>query len=246
MPPRSTSYGKCFLCGATLAKNAVSRHLKTCLPAYELGKGKQERLLHIRVEGVYAPMYWLDLAIPASATLARLDDYLRAIWLECCGHLSAFEIEGIRYETATEGPDFSFYDVRPRAMKSAKLEKVLQPGLTFLHEYDFGSTTELKLKVVGERIGLPLADKRKVRLLARNYAPEYRCKVCGETADTFYIYEYPYDAYCEEHSLELETGEESLMPIVNSPRTGECGYIGPYDESLEFEETMPMLLDNPE
>ncbi len=35
------------------------------------------------------------------------------------------------------------------------------------------------------------------------------------------------------------------MPIVNSPRTGECGYTGPYDESLEFEETLPAL-DNPE
>jgi len=29
-----------------------------------------------------------------SATLAKLDDYLRAIWLECCGHLSKFTIGG--------------------------------------------------------------------------------------------------------------------------------------------------------
>jgi len=29
-----------------------------------------------------------------SATLTKLDDYLRAIWLECCGHLSKFTIGG--------------------------------------------------------------------------------------------------------------------------------------------------------
>ncbi len=118
--------------------------------AHEAGKGQPERLFHIRVEGAHAPEYWLDLEISASTTLTRLDDYLRAIWLECCGHLSAFEIDGIRYEVATEGVDFDLfavYDEPPKPMKSARLGRILRPGLTFLHEYDFGSTTELKLKV---------------------------------------------------------------------------------------------------
>ncbi len=240
MSPRSTSYGKCFLCGETLAKNAVSRHLEKCLPSHEnaqTAKGKPERLFHLRVEGDEAPFYWLDLEIPARASLATLDDYLRAIWLECCGHLSAFEIAGQRYEVSLEGADFSFYDERPKSMKSARLEKILSVGMTFLHEYDFGTTTTLKLEVVGERIGI-LPDKGKVRLLARNYAPDYRCKVCGEPAEYFYIYEYPYEPYCEEH-IE-DKGEEARMPIVNSPRTGECGYTGPYNESLAFEEQQPV------
>ena len=35
-----------------------------------------------------------DLEMRGSATLAKLDDYLRAIWLECCGYLSGFTIGG--------------------------------------------------------------------------------------------------------------------------------------------------------
>lgn len=236
MSPRTVSYGKCFLCGETLAKNAVSRHLAKCLPAHEEGgKGQPVRLFHLLVEGYNASGYWLHLEIPAAATLETLDNFLRDIWLECCGHLSAFEIHGRRYEVATEGADFSFYDERPKAMKSARLEKILSVGDAFSHEYDFGTTTELKLKVVGERMGP--APKEKVRLLARNYAPDLRCSVCGEPAEVVYVYEYPYEPYCEEHGMEKD--EEGLLPVVNSPRMGECGYTGPFDESLSFEEHLP-------
>lgn len=236
MSQRLTSYGKCFLCGETLAKNAVGRHLKGCIPAHEAKKGNSERLFHIRVEGAEAPQYWLDLEIPASATLATLDSYLRAIWLECCGHLSAFEIAGTRYESNVEVADFTFYDRPPKSMKSARLERILEPGLSFKHEYDFGTTTELKLKVIGERMGIPSSDKRKTRLLARNYAPAFHCRICGAPAVLIYVYDYPYAPYCEDHYPE---GPEEGMPIVNSPRMGECGYDGPFDKSLVFEETLP-------
>jgi len=241
MSPRTVSYGKCFLCGETLAKNAVSRHLAKCLPAHEeTGKGQPARLFHLRVEGAYAPAYWLHLEIPASAALADLDDFLRAIWLECCGHLSAFTIKGIRYELDTGMVDAMWKDFfgpsYPTKSMKSKLYQVLAVGDTFRHEYDFGTTTELKLKVIGERTGqLP---KGKIRLLARNYAPDLRCKVCGAPADTLYVYEYPYEAYCEQHGID-EHEEEGLMPLVNSPRTGDCGYTGPSDESLRFEERQP-------
>jgi hypothetical protein len=242
MSPRTVSYGKCFLCGETLAKNAVSRHLAKCLPAREpTGQGKPVRLFHIQVEGRGTPGYWLHLEIPASDTLETLDKYLRSIWLECCGHLSAFDVLGTRYEIATTGADFSFYDEVPKSMKSARLEKVISVGDAFTHEYDFGTTTELKLRVVGEREGLAEKTKRKVRLLARNYAPDIRCLVCGESAECLYVYDYPYKPYCDKHGLERD--EEGLMPIVNSPRVGDCGYTGPYDETLKFEETLPASQD---
>jgi len=52
---------------------------------------------------------------------------------------------------------------------SVRLGKVLSPGMTFQHEYDFGSTTELELSVKGEREGR--STHSAVRLLARNEAP---------------------------------------------------------------------------
>ncbi len=240
MPSRTISFGKCFLCGETLAKNAVNRHLEKCIPLHgSSGPGKRETLFHLLVEGRDDPRYWLHLEIPASATLADLDTFLRAIWLECCGHLSAFEIGGRRYEVATEGADFSFYDSPPKSMKSARLQRTLAIGDIFTHEYDFGTTTELKLKVVGAREGFIENAKFKVNLLTRNYAFIYYCNRCGSPAEYLYVFEYPYVPYCDDHANEKEDGEEGLMPIVNSPRVGECGYTGPYDETLQFEESMP-------
>lgn len=34
------------------------------------------------------------LEVRGSAKLEKLDDYLREIWLECCGHLSHFAFDG--------------------------------------------------------------------------------------------------------------------------------------------------------
>ncbi|NDJ86430.1 MAG: hypothetical protein GYB66_11120 [Chloroflexi bacterium] len=54
-------------------------------------------MFEIRVEGRPNSDYWLYLELPARVSLVVLDDYLRIIWLECCNHLSAFEINGARY-----------------------------------------------------------------------------------------------------------------------------------------------------
>jgi hypothetical protein len=53
---------------------------------------------------------------------------------------------------------------------------VLQPGSKLKYEYDFGSTTDLLLKVVGVR---PAESKRHyVKLLARNLPPPIPCDAC--------------------------------------------------------------------
>lgn len=238
MSTRAVSYGKCFLCGQRLAKSAISRHLMKCLPAHESGGGRAVRLFHLRAEGAYAPFYWLHLEMPASATLADLDGFLRAIWLECCGHLSAFTIKDVRYELDTGMVDAMwqgfFGPSHPvRSMKS-KLSQVLAPGDLFTHEYDFGTTTELKLKVINEREGP--SPKGKVRLLARNYAPAVTCVKCEEPAQWLYVFEGFPEPYCKRHARRHREWEEGFLPLVNSPRTGECGYTGPEDEALLFEE----------
>ncbi|GHV12564.1 hypothetical protein FACS189491_05810 [Spirochaetia bacterium] len=38
----------------------------------------------------YQKEYWLLLDIALNATLEDFDDFLRQIWLECCGHMSGF------------------------------------------------------------------------------------------------------------------------------------------------------------
>ncbi|MFN3742759.1 MAG: hypothetical protein ACK4VW_08830 [Anaerolineales bacterium] len=239
MSPRIISYGKCFLCGKKIAKNVATRHLAKCLPLHEEASEKVVRLFHLRAEGAYAPIYWLDFEILATATLLDLDDFLRAIWLECCGHLSAFTIKNVRYELDTGMVDAMwkgfFGPYRPVRSMDSKLYQVLAPGDVFKHEYDFGTTTELKLKVIGERQG-PL-PKRSIRILARNYAPLIRCTECEQPAKWLST---SYQPYCEEHAQKHEEWMEgSFLPLVNSPRTGDCAYTGPENKSLRFEETVP-------
>jgi len=151
-----------------------------------------------------------------------LDHFLRDTWLECCGHLSAFTIGGVRYSV-----DAAIYewDMGSKNMQ-VPLDQVLHPGHTCSYEYDFGSTTELALKVISER-EVP-AKKKAIEILARNNLPLVSCDVCGKPATTTCtqcIYEdkgWLCDACAKDH----ECGEEMLWPMVNSPRAGVCGYTG--------------------
>ncbi|MBC7259765.1 MAG: hypothetical protein H5T65_11005 [Chloroflexi bacterium] len=246
MAPQVVSYGKCFLCGGTFAKNAMTRHLKACVRKHETAQeGKPVRLFHLRVEGKYAPEYWLHLEIPASATLAALDDFLRAIWLECCDHMSAFTIKGADYERDTGAGHAMwtgfFGSPLPTESMSCKLYSVLSPGVVFVHEYDFGTTTTLTLKVVGERQGS--VPEEKIRVLARNYAPSIPCALCDKQAEWVYAFDFPPTPYCAAHAEEHEDWEEGFLPVVNSPRVGQCGYTGAGDKRLVFEEQAPAVQD---
>jgi hypothetical protein len=108
------------------------------------------------------------------------------------------------------------------------LEKVLKVGQKFRYEYDFGSTTELSLRVAGEREGVLTDEDDEVHVLARNLPPEYQCVHCGKPAtkvaagyDSWGVVEH---AYCD--ACAKKAREEGWLPIVNSPRVGVCGYTG--------------------
>ena len=146
---------------------AVTRHLDLCCepPTTRLSPGLS---FHFVVEGRRAKAYWMHVALPVTTTLAKLDAFLRESWLECCGHLSSFEIAGERYASdPTMG----------EAGMKRPLQNVVGVGLDFSYEYDYGSTTELKLKVAGMRAdGTP---KGAAQLLVRNEPPAILCDSCG-------------------------------------------------------------------
>ena len=60
-------------------------------------KPKSGKLFHLVAEGRYQPAYWIHIAAHVQAKLDDLDGFLRDIWLECCGHMSAFTIDGVTY-----------------------------------------------------------------------------------------------------------------------------------------------------
>lgn len=114
-----------------------------------------------------------------------------------------------------------------------KLRKVLKVGQKFTYEYDFGSTTDLALRVVSEREGfIEDEESDNIEILARNNAPEMTCVVCGKPAKKIapgYDFGVEEHAYCSAKCAKKNNEEfyfSEMLPVVNSPRVGVCGYSG--------------------
>ncbi|MDR1802869.1 MAG: hypothetical protein LBQ94_04625, partial [Treponema sp.] len=86
----ANSTGNCYLCGAKLIKSAMKNHI---IKLHGEDKGGQECYL-LKIEGSFLKGYWLYIDVPKERTLADVDRFLRKIWLECCGHMSAFFYPG--------------------------------------------------------------------------------------------------------------------------------------------------------
>lgn len=170
--------------------------------------------------------FFLYLAANGRSALNTLDDFLRKIWLECCGHLSAFKYPG-RDAYRYGGGDFGI-------PMSRKLESILNKGQVLEHLYDFGTTTDLFVKVLDVIPEIEL-KKRGIQLLARNDMPVVNCMMCDKSNATL-ICSFCGEVFCEscksrhecciEENCEENDDYYMLLPFVNSPRTGQCGYDG--------------------
>jgi hypothetical protein len=335
--------GLCYSCNSEVDKSKMTQHLKYCKQraaaiaaeanAKDASTARKTKFFHIVAEGRYNPQYWMHIELPVTDDLEYLDIFFRDTWVECCDHLSAFQIGDISYsddpedfyfgeegegdediieEEKDEGdeegtkalnlenlpsqlveamtPEFllklqefgnsddlvvflrdelkSFpKDLLFRALGGSEedrrlalkqmliaemiemledrslgvsLEKALKVGQKFRYEYDFGSTTELNLRVTGEREGVLVDEEDDIHVLARNIPPEYKCVRCGKPAtrvaagyDGWGVEEH---AYCDACSKKAK--EDGWLPIVNSPRVGVCAYTGEdeLDEEDEWEE----------
>ena len=207
-----------------MTKGGLTRHLSTCsqrqgaIHAANQEPGQEQALYHLQVRDAYRPDYWLHLEINGSATLTGLDRYLRAIWLECCGHLSRFSFGGWG---GGETP------------KRTRAERVLAPGVELTHIYDFGTSSETLVKAVAARQGKPLT-RHPIFLMGRNDPPPAYCTECKQPAawlcmECLVELDEP-GTLCDEHAEEhphVNYGDP--VPLVNSPRMGMCGYCGPAD-----------------
>jgi hypothetical protein len=195
------------LCGARVGKAAMARHLVRCLEANR--DGVRGRVVILRAYQTGSPTFWLHVAARREAKLAELDQLLRVVWLECCGHLS------------------EFYDHRREALNmKSRVDDVLGAvGSQLGYVYDFGSSTELAISHVA---AIDAVVPKKPRVIARNQVPTWPCDVCDEPA-TLVCADCSNDGSgfcCEKHAVKHACGEDMLLPVVNSPRMGVCGYTG--------------------
>jgi hypothetical protein len=222
MPRRKQSKGKCVHCGLEMAKSGVTRHVAACAPWKELAskadrkKGDTETLYQLRIQAAGLPEFWLQVEMRGRATLNDLDHYLRAIWLECCGHLSQFSLGG--------------WDGDEIGMKR-RLQDFLAVGDELTHIYDFGTSSETLIKVADVREGKPVGA-HPITLLVRNVMPAWECLECKQPAawlcQECLIEQGEWGTLCDEHAKNHphdEYGEP--VALVNSPRLGLCGYDGP-------------------
>lgn len=247
--------GFCKYCGNEYTKGGMLRHLSACKKRkarLEVQKGKC-RYYQVSICGKYNKDYWLIIEISENATLRELDQFIRDIWVECCGHLSAFEAGGVMYEAY---PDLDSIWGPPSKSMNHKLKDVFTVGETVSYEYDYGSTTELVLSIhsYGEGEG----KKEKITILSRNNPLEILCSHCGKNkaqwidtlryyeGDAFWCEECLREYNLEEDELEEDDEEEfyeyeipeHFLPVCNSPRMGVCGYEGSeiYPDQFEPDE----------
>ena len=208
--PRQGSFGICLSCAARKSKRAMFLHHQECLPT-QVDRGPRrgsEALLLLRAEARGVSTFWLDMAVRHDAKLTDVDRFLRRTWLECCGHMSEF----------STGP-------QRKVTMSTKVSEALGFGDRLEYVYDFGSSTDLVVHLLGD---VSAFSKGAVRLAARNEAPTWPCDGCGEAATavcTQCLYEGK-GFFCAMHASDHDCGEEMLLPVVNSPRMGVCGYTG--------------------
>lgn len=215
------SPGTCGYCGRVLGRSGMTRHLTSCpqraealADAARSAKKAEGRFLQFEVRDAWSGEYWLHLEMAESATLEALDTYLRGIWLECCGHMSKFSIG------------------RPWGGREVGMEQ--RVGRAFravdelTHVYDFGTESVSRVRLVGERWGAG-TTKRPVALMARNDPLDFRCMECDAAATSLCmecVYDDQSGMLCGAH-VKKHRHDEELMPVVNSPRMGLCGYTGP-------------------
>lgn len=159
-------------------RTGIAKHLQTCKKRVNLCEKaeKTEKYFELLLYGAYNKDYWLIIQIKENATLDDLDRFIRDIWVECCGHLSVFEIDGVSYERK---PDDDFGWGEPAKSTNHTLKQVLTTGMIFNYEYDFGSTTEIMVKVLDHYSAQK--QNEKVVILSRNNPPEFACSICGNS-----------------------------------------------------------------
>ncbi len=208
------SEGLCNYCKKIFSGSTMAKHLQSC-PERKKYTEKDKKVGTVYLFHARCDPFWIYFEVNSNSTLKEMDSFLRDLWLECCGHMSLFTINEVNYSSSPQKGDGD------KSM-NIQLNKALLVGTPFIHEYDFGTTTTLGMRVVSERKG----NIKGINLIARNNFPDIKCKCENLVKKICSVCAYGEGLLCEKCAREHGCGEEMLLPFVNSPRTGMCGYTG--------------------
>ena len=185
MPRKKATRGNCVYCGKEYTRwgmtQPICKRAAVRASTFETDAkrpGRAQEICHLLVEDAWYSNYWLHLEISGRATAGpvRMNICGSSGW-SGCSHLSQFLINGIYYEREPEEE----WSIGETKSTNAQIGSVLRPGTIAEYEYDFGTTTELKISAQTVRSGK--WSGKPIRLMARNHPPETRCMVCGQQAE---------------------------------------------------------------
>jgi hypothetical protein len=206
------SVGKCLFCNQVFDQDEIGKHLAMHLSQMEKEDHTKitKSFHHIKVE---AEEMFLHILVNSKSEMKVIDNFLKDIWLDCCGHMSNFGHKNFKIRMSNSIAD------------------VFVPKIKIYHDYDYGSTTRIDLKTV-KNYALHL--KENLILLSRNEPLKLICSICKKKPavclcttcnweeDTFFC-----EPCAVKHEETCEDFEDyARMPVVNSPRMGVCGYEG--------------------
>ena len=236
MPTKTSSPGNCLFCQKTFSKASLTRHLHTHLAEKETS-GKPGKSYHIKIESDPrwgSSPYFLHLWVDSNTALQKIDTLLRQIWLDCCGHMSAFTYPGqkqnnpINFMQAIASGKIQLGEQGEIAMNK-KANHIFREDLRLQYKYDFGSSTSLQLTVVKE---FTLAADKPIVLLSRNEPLALLCEMCGQKpAKQLCTVCSNESMFCEgcakKHAKKCrDFADYAARRVVNSPRMGVCAYEG--------------------
>jgi len=219
--------GICYYCNKELTERTIKRHMKNCSEMKKVIEEKMKDTKGVRNQFIISlkdkyesNVYCIYVSIDANLQLQHLDRFIRDIWVECCGHLSAFYIDREIYnDNSDEQYEMNVY-----------LKDVLDVNKKFEYQYDFGSTTHLILEVV-DMIKVP-KEFSQIEIIARNNEEKYKCYKCNDEAKYF---NWNTDEWvCETCSEGIDEEELEEVDYCNSPRDGVCGYVGNKDTEISY------------
>jgi len=199
----------CKFCNKKFGLKAINDHLPECIPNYINDKSGY-LIEFISESGITNKLYSMFAIFGNKCKFTHVDEFLKEKWCECCGHLSTLDV----FEEVNEQQ--SHKDVKFNTLIS-KYEHANQ----FCYCYDMGSTTTIYFRILKKLEG---KDKNtNIELIYQNEPFKLKCnnyKTCKGEATNIYERDL---LLCNECKNNVEESEY-LQLIVNSPRTGVCGY----------------------
>ena len=197
----------CTYCNKKFGCKKIHEHYIECIPMHN--NSKTGYLVMFSGYSISQKYYFMYTFIEETTKLSNIDKFLRNKWCECCNHKSEFKymLSNIPKKTLINNFDI---------------------GDLIVYTYDFGSTTTIFIKIL-KKIKSKNTNNTKnnikpyVDIDPVLYNDEHIINCTTENCINKAIYYINYQPLCFNCTEENEDNESKLL-IVNSPRTGECGY----------------------